>query len=171
MKTMRSAIVTTGFRSNFVQIGNRKYEVEKLTKSSRRRLLAVLESVPDKDRCVELHSDLTPVAYFYFYKLAPMPHLPGGDLGMFPAAHRRPLTREQKQAARTAELAKLECARAKFAARIERERLAGKIEWTAADQLEAESLLLVGRGTHPTRENEMYHHPGTRLGYGGADAK
>ena len=94
MKTMRSATVTSGFRSNVVQIGNRKYEVEKLTKSSRRRLLVVLEAVPDKDRAVELYSDLTPIAYFYFYKLTPAetPLLPAGDLGMFPAAHPRPMS-------------------------------------------------------------------------------
>lgn len=89
IKTMRSVIVTQGFRSQLVTIAGRKYEAEKLTKSSQRRLLAVLENVPAENRCVELERDFTPNVFYYFYKLAPVPHLPVVDLGMFPAAYGR----------------------------------------------------------------------------------
>jgi hypothetical protein len=69
-KTMRTVIVSQGFRGNIVTIAGRKYEVEKLTKTSQRRLHAVLESVPAANRCVELESDFTPTVYLYFYKTA-----------------------------------------------------------------------------------------------------
>lgn len=67
-KTMRTVIVSQGFRGNIVTISGRKYEVEKLTKASQRRLHAVLESVPAANRCVELERDFTPTVYLYFYK-------------------------------------------------------------------------------------------------------
>lgn len=70
MKTLRIAILTHGFRTMKVQIGKRVYEVERLTESSQRRLLAVLNAVPAENRCVELDSDLTPTVYFHFYKTA-----------------------------------------------------------------------------------------------------